>query len=96
MLTDICRRVVEEKIRPILQTHGGDIELLDVDAEGFAKVRLTGACGGCPGAQHTLHEIVEAELRQGCPEIKGIIPVFTVDQELIEAALKILRGGKVS
>ncbi len=60
-----------EKIRPALQADGGDIELIDV-ADGVVKVRLTGACGGCPMSQMTLKMGVERILKQQVPEVKSV------------------------
>ena len=60
-----------EKIRAALQQDGGDIEL--VSAEGGAvKVRLKGACSGCPMSQMTLANFVERELKKAVPEIKTV------------------------
>jgi Fe-S cluster biogenesis protein NfuA len=58
-------------IRPRLQADGGDIELVDV-TDGVVKVRLQGACHGCPGAQMTLKLGVERLLREKIPEIKTV------------------------
>lgn len=88
---DKIAQVIEEKIRPILQAHQGDLEVVEITSDGFVKVRLTGACAACPGAQQTLSEVVEAQLREACPEIKGVIPVFQVSDDLINQALRILR-----
>ncbi len=60
-----------EKIRPALQADGGNIELIDV-VDGVVKVRLTGACGGCPMSQMTLKMGVERVLKQHVPEIKSV------------------------
>jgi Fe-S cluster biogenesis protein NfuA len=60
-----------EKIRPSLQADGGDIELIDV-VDGVVKVRLTGACGGCPMSQMTLKMGVEKTLKQQVPEVKRV------------------------
>jgi Fe-S cluster biogenesis protein NfuA len=60
-----------EKIRPALQADGGNIELVDV-TEGVVKVRLTGACGGCPMSQMTLKMGVEKALKQQVPEVKSV------------------------
>ena len=60
-----------EKIRPALQADGGDIELIDV-VDGVVKVRLTGACGGCPMSQMTLKMGVEKVLKQQVPEVKSV------------------------
>jgi Fe-S cluster biogenesis protein NfuA len=60
-----------EKIRPALRADGGDIELIDV-VDGIVKVRLTGACGGCPMSQMTLKMGVEKVLKQQVPEVKSV------------------------
>ncbi len=60
-----------EQIRPRLQADGGDIELIDVK-DGVVKVRLTGACGGCPMSQMTLKMGVERLLKQQVPEVKSV------------------------
>lgn len=86
--------IIEQKIRPVLQSHHGDIELVEVTSDGYVKVKLTGACAACPGAQQTLSEVVEANLREICPEIQGVIPVHQVSDDLINQALKILRKNK--
>ena len=84
-------QIIEFKIRPILQLHNGDIELLEITADGYVKVKLSGACATCPGAQQTLSEVVESALKEVCPEIKGVIPVYQVSEHLINQALTILR-----
>jgi Fe-S cluster biogenesis protein NfuA len=60
------------EIRPQLQADGGDIELIDVTDEGVVKVRLVGACSGCPGAQMTLQMGVERVLKARVPEVKAV------------------------
>jgi len=60
-----------EKIRPFLQRDGGDIELVDVVGE-VVKVRLKGACSGCPMSQMTLKQGVERALKESLPEIKKV------------------------
>ncbi len=60
-----------QKIRPALQADGGDIELIDIQ-DGMVKVKLTGACGGCPMSQMTLKQGVERVLKQEVPEVKGV------------------------
>jgi len=65
---------VIEKIRPLLQRDGGDIELVDV-TDGIVKVRLKGACGSCPMSAMTLKMGVEKQLKQEIPEIKEVVSV---------------------
>lgn len=62
---------VLKEIRPGLQADGGDVELVDVN-DGVVRVRLTGACGGCPMSQMTLKMGIERRLRQRLPEVKGV------------------------
>ena len=57
-----------ENIRPFLQRDGGDIELVDI-VDGVVKVRLKGACGGCPMSQITLREGVGRAIKKEVPEI---------------------------
>ena len=61
-----------EKIRPSLQADGGDVELVEVTDDGVVKVRLTGACGGCPMAQMTLKAGIEKALKEDVPEVKVV------------------------
>ncbi|UCH12189.1 MAG: NifU family protein [Candidatus Omnitrophota bacterium] len=63
------------KIRPNLQADGGDVKLLEVTSDGVVKVRLTGACGGCPMAQMTLKAGIEKAIKQEVPEVKEVIAV---------------------
>jgi Fe-S cluster biogenesis protein NfuA len=60
-----------EKIRPMLQRDGGDIELVEV-TDGVVKVRLTGACKGCPMSQMTLKQGVEKLLMKEVPGLKEV------------------------
>ncbi|MDP2661068.1 MAG: NifU family protein [Dehalococcoidia bacterium] len=62
-------------IRPALNADGGDVELVEVTEEGVAKVRLTGACGGCPMSQMTLQMGIERVLKREVPEIKSVVAV---------------------
>jgi len=68
---------VLNEIRPLLQADGGDIELVDVEG-GVVKVRLRGACAGCPGAQMTLKMAVERRLKEKVPEVERVEPVASV------------------
>ncbi len=58
-------------IRPMLQADGGDIELIDI-VDGVVKVRLQGACAGCPMSQMTLKNGIEKVLIEKIPEIKSV------------------------
>jgi Fe-S cluster biogenesis protein NfuA len=66
--------VVLNKIRPSLIADGGDLELVDVN-DGVVKVKLTGACAGCPMSTMTLKMGIERILKQDLPEIKEVVSV---------------------
>ena len=66
---------VVESVRPMLQNDGGDIELVGTDEDNTVRVRLQGACRGCPGAQMTLKMGVERLLKERVPEVKEVIAV---------------------
>jgi len=63
------------KIRPSLQADGGDVELIEVTSDGVVKVRLTGACRGCPLSQMTLKAGIEKVIKQEVPEVKEVVAV---------------------
>lgn len=65
---------VLDKIRPVLMADGGNVELVGVD-EDVVKVKLTGACGGCPMSQMTLKMGIERHLKKEIPEIKEVVAV---------------------
>ena len=61
-------------IRPALQADGGDVELIEV-TNGTVKIKLKGACGGCPMAAMTLKHGIERALKEKIPEIKEVVAV---------------------
>jgi len=60
-----------KKIRPLLQRDGGDVELVEI-VEGVVKVRLQGACAGCPMSQMTIKNGIERLLKQEIPEVESV------------------------
>jgi Fe-S cluster biogenesis protein NfuA len=74
---EIIERVKEqiESIRPRLQMDGGDISLVSVEDDYTVKVRLEGACRGCPMSAMTLQMGVERVIKQAIPEIKAVVNV---------------------
>ncbi len=63
------------KIRPSINADGGNVELVEVTPDGVVKVRLTGACAGCPMSQMTLKMGIEKMLREEIPELQEVIAV---------------------
>jgi Fe-S cluster biogenesis protein NfuA len=73
-MEDRVREALEE-IRPMLQADGGDVELVGVDEDGTVRVKLTGACGGCPMATMTLQAGVARVVKARVPEVTDVIGV---------------------
>lgn len=59
-------------VRPALQADGGDVQLVEVSDDGVVKVKLTGACGGCPMSQITLKEGIERYMKEAYSDIKSV------------------------
>lgn len=75
--SNIKERVLRalERVRPYLQSDGGDIQLVEVTDDNTVKVRLQGACHGCPYSMQTLKAGVEQALMKEVPEIKSVVSV---------------------
>jgi Fe-S cluster biogenesis protein NfuA len=73
MSENIKNKVIEtlDEIRPNIQADGGDIELVGID-KGVVKVRLKGACAGCPMSALTLKQGVERTLKNKIPEVERV------------------------
>ena len=65
---------VLSQVRPVLQADGGDVELVDVN-DGLVKLKLTGACAGCPMSTMTLRQGIERVLKEQVPEVKEVVAV---------------------
>jgi len=66
---------VLDKVRPYLVRDGGNVELVEVGEDGIVKVKLVGACAGCPHSKMTLKNGIEKILKQEVPEVKEVIAV---------------------
>ena len=79
MIDDTVRatvaKVLDEDIRPNLQADGGDVELVEITDDGEVRVRLTGACSGCPFSAMTLAFGVERTLKEKVPGVVKVVPV---------------------
>ena len=66
---------VIDRVRPMLQRDGGDVQLVDITEDNIVKVKLVGACGTCPMSTMTLKNGIESELKKSIPEIKAVVAV---------------------
>jgi Fe-S cluster biogenesis protein NfuA len=74
---DLAQRIsrVIELMRPAVQSDGGDIEFVDLTDENVVRIRLHGACVGCPSSSITLQYGIERNLRHHVPEVKGVTAI---------------------
>ena len=70
-LEDKVREAIES-VRPALQSHGGDVEFVGIEADNTVNVRLQGACQGCPGATMPMKAGIERILKERVPEVKSV------------------------
>ncbi len=83
--------VLNEKVRPSLRAHGGEIQV-DRLEDDVLYVKLLGQCAGCPSADLTNETLIEAELTAALPElVRKVAVVQTVSDELWEQAKRLLR-----
>ncbi len=73
-MKDEIEKAIQD-IRPYLQADGGDVELVDVSSDGVVKVRLTGACGGCPMSQITLTQGVERAIMKKVTGVQKVVAI---------------------
>ncbi|WP_409015442.1 NifU family protein [Anaerostipes caccae] len=93
MLREI-EKVLEEDVRPYLLEHEGNVRISEYK-EGILKVRLTGQCSGCPSAALTTEELIAEAVKKKISEVKDVVLVNEVSDDLIEMAKKLMsHSGK--
>lgn len=83
-------KVLDERVRPGLADHGGDIQVMELTG-GILKVRLLGQCSGCPSANLTMEELVNEELASAFPDLKQAVLVTGVSDDLIAQARELMK-----
>lgn len=83
------KNILEEDVRPALLAHEGDVELLSYE-DGIVKVKLHGKCSGCPSAYLTTEELIAAKVKAKMAEVKDVVLVQEVSQDLLDFAHRIL------
>lgn len=82
-------QVLEKEVRPDLLHHEGNVEIVEYK-DGILKVRLLGQCSGCPSAALTTEELIAAKVKAALPQVKDVVLVNEVSEELIAMAKQIL------
>ena len=90
-LREQIESVLENQVRPMLNSHGGDIVLKGFE-DGIVRIDFTGACAGCASADLSTKGFVEDTLKAAIPEVEGVELEHLTDPELLAMARKILSG----
>ncbi len=90
-LETAIQAALDARVRPLLRSHNGDIELKGIEQGGIVRLRLVGACASCMGAQQTIHDVVVAAIRECCPSVSRVRVETGVSDELAAEALQFLR-----
>lgn len=90
MIEDI-EKLLDQKVRPLFANHGGGIEVVCLE-DGILKVKMLGACSQCMSASADVEEIVTREVKAQFPEVKEVVLVTGVSEDLLAAAREFLRG----
>lgn len=88
-LIDRVERVLDEKVRPSLFLHLGDVSVVSVEG-GVLRIRMTGSCSGCPTADLTVESFVEEEIKEALPEIEKVVLIDGVSDDLLAEARKLM------
>lgn len=81
--------ILEEYVRPELIKHFGNVKVNSF-TDGVLEVSLTGQCSNCPSGKYTVENIIEKELKKHIPEVKSVVLINNISDELIDYAKKIL------
>jgi len=84
-------KILDMKVRPLFANHGGGIKVVSLE-EGVLKVKMLGACSQCASASADVEEIVTKEIKSELPDIREVVLVSGVSEDLITAAREFLRG----
>ncbi|MBV7273330.1 NifU family protein [Clostridium sp. PL3] len=89
MIEDKIKRVIDEKIKPYLREHNGDIEVIEIE-NNVLKIRLLGQCSNCASAKYTVENLVETCIKKAIPEIDRVELESSISEEMLDMARKIL------
>lgn len=90
MRADI-EKLLDEKVRPLFKNHGGGIEILSIE-EDILKVKMIGQCSNCMSASGEVQDIVSKEIKDSFPQIKEVVLIEGVSEDLLAMARELLNG----
>ena len=94
-LLEQIEAVLEEQVRPLLRSHGGELRLEGYD-DGVVSITLLGACVGCPSAELSTRGLIEGFLCAALPEVRRVEVVHLVDRALLDFARQLMQGEEKS
>lgn len=86
--------VLDERVRPLLRAHNGDVEITAIEEGRVVRLRLLGACASCMGAEQTVNDVIVASLREACPAAGEVLVETGVSRALIDEALRFLKRDR--
>lgn len=86
--------VLDERVRPLLRAHNGDVEITAIEEGRVVRLRLLGACASCMGAEKTVNDVIVASLREACPAAGEVLVETGVSRALIDEALRFLKRDR--
>ena len=93
MIVPEMERLLDERVRPYLKEHLGDVELLSLE-KGVLRLKFLGQCSRCPSALSTVEELVGRELTAAFPQIREVVLVQDAPEDQLELARRLLRGER--
>lgn len=89
MIEEKIQKVIDEKVKPYLGEHNGDIQFIEIE-NGIVKVKLLGQCSGCVSAKYTVENIVEASMKAEISEVEKVELISCISEETLDMARRIL------
>lgn len=94
LLQQDIEAVLDERVRPLLRAHNGDVELTAIEEGRVVRLRLLGACAACMGAEQTVNDVIATSILEVCPAVGEIVVETGVSRALIDEALRFLKRDR--
>jgi Fe-S cluster biogenesis protein NfuA len=89
-MVEIIEDVLDKYVRPKLAEHYGNVKVLAFNY-GVLELKLTGQCSNCPSSRFTAEDLIEKELKEHIPEVKAVVLINSVSDDLLSFAQKLLK-----
>ena len=89
-LYSTVEQILDKLVRPYMSSHGGDLEVVDLDKDGTLWVKMLGECAGCPSSDDTIKSLVSTVLLPRVPQIKQVEIDSGITEDIIEEAMRLM------